>query len=89
MPAHPRVGQSFRQEYYKGQAEDNFRVLSLRAKVRTPGASSRRALKTAEWTPLEPGVLDQKFYVRSVGNVLEKAVKGGTERLELVSVRSR
>ena len=27
MPAHPRVGQSFRQEYYKGHAEDHFKVL--------------------------------------------------------------
>src|SRR5438477_3633440 len=34
MPAHPRVGQSGRQEYYKGQAEDHFRVLSLNASVK-------------------------------------------------------
>src|SRR5256885_819668 len=27
MPAHPKVGDSGRQEYYKGHAEDHFRVL--------------------------------------------------------------
>jgi hypothetical protein len=45
---------------------------------------------TKEWTPLEPGVLDHKYYVRGVGTVLEETVRGGNERLELVSfTRSR
>ena len=43
-------------------------------------------LLTQEWTPLEPGVLDHKFYVRGVGTVLEQTEKGGNERNELVSV---
>ena len=30
MPAHPKVGESYSQEYYKGHAEDHFRVVSLR-----------------------------------------------------------
>jgi len=40
MPAHPHVGQSGRQEYYKGHAEDQFKVLSLSAHVRNPVAAS-------------------------------------------------
>ena len=36
MPAHPRVGQAFRQEYLEGHAEDHFRVLDLHASARTP-----------------------------------------------------
>jgi len=44
-------------------------------------------LLTNEWTPLEPGVLDRKVYVRGVGTVLEQAVKGGAERAELIAVR--
>jgi hypothetical protein len=86
MPARPQVGQSFRQEYLKGQAEDHFAVLGLRAAVSTPYVSSRRALLTKEWTPLEPGVLDHKFYVRGIGTVLEQTVEGGDERNALVSV---
>jgi len=86
MPAHPRVGQSARQEYYKGHAEDHFRVLSLSAHVRTPAASSSHALLTKEWTPLEPGVIDHKRYVRGIGTVLEQTVKGGDERNTLVSI---
>ena len=87
MPTHPRVGQTARQEYYKGHADDHFRVLSLSARVRTRAASSSHALLTKEWTPLEPGVVDHKLYVRGVGTVLEQTVKGGDERNTLVSVR--
>jgi hypothetical protein len=87
MPAHPRAGGTGRQEYFKGQAEDHFRVKGLAVRVRTPAASSRRALLTEEWTPLEPAVLDHKYYVRGTGTVLEQAVKGPAERNTLVSVR--
>ena len=86
MFANPRVGQQAQQEFYKGQAEDHFQVLSLRSPVTVPYVSSKNALLTKEWTPLEPGVLDHKLYVRGIGTVLEEAVKGGTERLALVSV---
>jgi hypothetical protein len=85
MPARPTVGFSARQEYYKGHAEDEFRVLSRRATVRTPAASSHRALLTKETTPLEPGVVDHKYYVRGIGTVLEQTVQGGDERNTLVS----
>ena len=87
MPADPRAGQSGRQEFYKGQAEDHFRVLSLHEAVRVPYTSSQNALLTKEWTPLEPGVIDHKLYVRGIGTVLEQTVKGGAERAELVSFR--
>jgi hypothetical protein len=87
MPANPRVGDAHRQEFYKGHAEDHFRVLSLAARVKVPGARSARALLTKETTPLEPGVVDHKYYVRGIGTVLEQTVKGGDERNVLVSVR--
>ena len=89
MPANPHIGQSGLQEYYKGHAEDHYRVKSLAASVRTPGASSGHALLTEEFTPLEPAVLDHKLYVRGVGNVLELTVKGAVERNTLVAVRHR
>jgi hypothetical protein len=89
MPARPRVGRSGRQELYSGHAEDRFEVLSLHASVRVPYTSSRDALLTKEWTPLEPGVVDHKLYVRGIGTVLEQTVKGGAEHAELVSVRRR
>jgi len=89
MPAHPKAGASFRQEYYKGQAEDHFQVLSLAANVITPYTASPRALLTKEWTPLEPDTLDHKLYVRGVGLVREETVKGGDELWELSDVLRR
>jgi hypothetical protein len=86
MTARPAVGQSRRQEYYKGHAEDHFAVVSLSAHVAVPYTASNRALLTKEWTPLEPGTLDHKYYMRGIGNVKEVTVKGPTERNELVSV---
>jgi hypothetical protein len=89
MPAHPHPGQTGLQELYKGHAEDHFRVLSLSARVHTPAASSKSALLTREWTPLEPGVVDHKLYLKGIGNVLEQTVRGGDERNALVSIRRR
>ena len=85
FPGHPRVGQTARQEYLKGHAEDHFKILDTSARVKSHYVSSRHAVETKEWTPLEPGIVDHKWYVRGVGDVKEKTVKGGLERLQLVS----
>jgi len=87
MPANPHVGQSGRQELYEGHAEDHFRVLSLHARVHTPAVSSKKALLTREWTPLEPGLVERKLFVRGVGLVREHTVKGGDELNALVRIR--
>jgi hypothetical protein len=76
MPAHPAVGQSFQQESFKGQAEDRFRILSLATSISTPAVSSQNAMLTEETTPLEPGVVDHKFYVQGIGTVKEEQVAG-------------
>src|SRR3954453_20669391 len=89
MPAHPAVGQSFQQESFKGQAEDHFRILSLATTINTPAVSSNSAMLTEETTPLEPGVVDHKYYVRGIGTVKEQQVAGAqpgqAEVLHLVS----
>jgi hypothetical protein len=86
MQAHPQLGRRFRQEWYRGQAEDVFKVVDRSAAVTVPYGTFRHALRTAEWTALEPGVLDAKFYVRGVGEVAELSLKGPRERLRLVEV---
>ncbi|MGN6815260.1 MAG: hypothetical protein ACTHK3_04160, partial [Solirubrobacterales bacterium] len=50
IPGHPKVGLVGRQEFLKGEAEDHFRVLDLKASVSVPFVSTRRALRTREWT---------------------------------------
>ena len=87
MPAQPKAGAGGWQEYYPRHAQDRYKILNMRTRVRTSAVSSRRAMLVQETTPLEPGVLDHKIYVRGFGTVREETVKGGNERYRLVSVR--
>jgi hypothetical protein len=87
MPAQPRQGEQHRQEYYKGHAEDQFRVVGLHSRIKVPYGDFRGALQTREWTRLEPGVLDAKYYVRGIGEVYEGSLKGPREVFKLVAVK--
>jgi hypothetical protein len=87
MPAHPRGGRRYRQEYYAGHAEDMARILSLDDRAGVPAGRFEPALLTKEWTRLEPDVLEYKLYARGVGVVLELTASGGAEREELVRFR--
>jgi hypothetical protein len=87
MPARPRPGLRYRQEYDKGNAEDKARIVSLREKAEVPFGFFRRVLMTREANPLSPRALEFKFYARGVGPVLAIAVSGGSDREELVSFR--
>ena len=84
MPAHPRVGQSYRQEYYRGKAEDRGRVLSLDKRATVPFGTFNHLLETRDYTRLEPDATEHKFYAQGVGPILTLAVHGGG-REELVS----
>jgi hypothetical protein len=87
MFAQPRAGREARQEYLEGEAEDHFQVVSLDERVSVPFKPFPQTMLTKEWTPLEPGVLDHKYYARGIGTVLEQTIKGGDERNELISFR--
>ena len=87
MKANPRVGVVYRQEYYAGHAEDMAKVLSRNKSVTLEYGSFEHALETSEWTPLERGVLEHKYYVKGIGNVRTIMVKGGSEEEHLVSIK--
>ena len=86
MPAKPRPGLEYRQEYYAGEAEDRAEVMSLREQVEVPYGYFRggRVLMTRDLNPLEPRILEYKFYARGIGPVLAVGVSGGSDREELV-----
>jgi hypothetical protein len=86
MQAVPEVGRNFRQEWYAGHAEDQFRVVKLAAHVNVPFGKFADALRAREITALEPGVVDNKYFVRGVGEVKELSVRGAAEQLDLVEV---
>jgi hypothetical protein len=84
ITAQPTIGPAYLQEYYKGHAEDHFKAIALLGTVAHPQVKT--TLVTEEWTPLEPAVIDHKFYVRGTGTILEQTERGGDERLELRSL---
>jgi hypothetical protein len=86
MQARPQLGRRFRQEWLPGHAEDTYKVIRLSSRVRVAYGSFRHALRSAETTALEPAVLDNKYYVKGVGEVVEIAVKGPREELRLVEI---
>ncbi len=88
VPADPQPGLTYRQEYLAGEAEDAATVLSLDEMVTVPFGFFEGVLMTKDFTPLEPRLLEHKFYARGVGPVLALAVSGGTGREELVLFES-
>jgi hypothetical protein len=89
VPAEPEPGLAYRQEHYAGEAEDRGEVLSVDGHVEVPFGSFDDVLKTRDSTPLEPDVLEHKYYAKGIGPVLAVAVRGGGGREELVAFESR
>jgi uncharacterized membrane protein YkoI len=86
MKASPKVSDSYYQEYYKGVAEDRADVLSLTEPVAVPYGSFQNCLITRDYTFLDPGADEHKFYCKEAGGtVLEVGIEDG-ERIELLSV---
>jgi hypothetical protein len=87
MKANPVVGEEYRQEYYKGEAEDFARVLSVTEKVKVPAGTFTNCLKTLDVNPLDPiGTDEHKYYCPKVkGFALEVGVESG-ERIELTKI---
>lgn len=88
MQANPQIGVSYRQEYYKGEAEDMAEVISLTESASVPFGSFDNLLMTKDWTPLEPGIAEHKYYAKGIGLVLEETVEGGTGRIELLNMET-
>jgi hypothetical protein len=84
MLADPSVGDAYRQEYYEGEAEDLAEVVRTGAEETVGGTRLDRLVVIKEWNPLEPEVLEDKYYAPGVGTVLEVTTAGGDGRVELV-----
>jgi hypothetical protein len=86
MPAEPRIGMKYAQEFAPGVAEDMASVVSLKQSVSVPYGDFTDCVQTMEFSKLAPGARGYKFYARDVGLVLEESPRGGHERTELLSV---
>ncbi|MDQ3156646.1 MAG: hypothetical protein M3Q98_07980 [Actinomycetota bacterium] len=86
MPANPKDGLAYRQEYYKGEAEDNGEVLSVKEMVDVKHGHFDKVLLTKDSITIDPDVLEYKFYAPGVGPVLTLDISGGAGREELVKI---
>ncbi len=87
MLADPEIGLWYRQEYYKDEAEDVVLVLDLSVTVTTPLGTFENCLKTAEWSLLEPGVVEHKYYAPGIGTVKIEKVEGASGYEALIEIR--
>ena len=81
MHANPsdHVGEPYHQEYYEGEAEDMGEVLSVQESVTVPAGSFEDVLQILDSTPLEPDVLEHKFFAEGVGEIKAVDLSTGEE----------
>jgi len=85
MLAYPTNGATYEQEFAADEAEDNAKVLRLNVRVSTALARFTDCLVTKEWSPLEHGYIEHKFYCPDGGGlVLITELHGGTARTEFI-----
>ncbi|MGH2711695.1 MAG: hypothetical protein ACRDH9_10890 [Actinomycetota bacterium] len=87
MLAEPEVDDAYRQEFYEGEAEDVAKIVALDETIDVPFGTFSSVLVTEDRNPLEPGILERKYYAPGVGVVSEELIEGAQGFLELVDVR--
>lgn len=91
MLADPLPGNFYQQEFAE-DAQDMAKVLRINAKVTLTFDNQidpdvyAGCLKTKEWSPLETGAVEYKYYCPGVGLLLVNELQTGTVRTELVDV---
>jgi hypothetical protein len=86
LPAKPDIGLSYREEYSKGVAEDQSRILAINAQAQVHAGHYENVVLAEDFSPIEPDVSELKFYAKGSGQaVLAIDVSGGSDREELIT----
>lgn len=88
LPADPKQGDCYKQEYYEDEAEDVGKVLRFNAEVSVEYGDFEECMVMKEWTALEPGNVEHKIYAEGVGLVYIKELKEKTVEVELVDINN-
>lgn len=84
LKAHPQVGDTYRQEYLPGMAEDMAEVIGMDESVTVPFGTFAHCIRTKDWSALETDVMENKCFAPGVGQIFSEIVQGGVEREVLV-----
>lgn len=86
MKADPKVGDVYRQEYYEGIAEDVGEIIEFSEPIRISYGYFIDCVKIKDINPLEPDVIEFKYFCPNVGGaILEEDLEDG-ETVELYDV---
>ncbi len=79
MPANPKTGFAYREEYYFNHAEDRAEITGTGLTVSIPLGTYNNCIQTRNWTELEPDLNENKWYAPGIGLIKEKNVSDNTE----------
>jgi hypothetical protein len=82
MLANPQVGASYRQEFFRNEAEDIAEVVAVNVTETVRAGTFSGCIRTREMSVIDRSSEEFKTYCPGIGLVLETA---GTERIELIS----
>ena len=80
------IGQIYPQEYLKDSAEDKAKVISVNSTTSIQLGTFSNCVVTEETTPLDPGVIENKYYAKGIGNISTILNVGGAEHEELIKI---
>lgn len=88
MMANPKVGESYRQEYYKDIAEDMGSIVALNKKITVAYGTFDNCIQTRDWSKIDPELNEYKYYCPDVGFLTagDSVEEPGSEKLELTSI---
>lgn len=86
MKANPTVGETYRQEYRPGIAEDMAKVVSLNERVVVPDGNFTGCLKTYDFSPLIPDLQEHKYYCPQVGGMALEVDQVSKDKTKLIDV---
>jgi len=87
MQGEQKLGKAYKQEFYKGNAEDMAQIVSLNEKVNVPFGTFDNCIKTKEWNSLESGSTEFKFYCREIGFMALELDEEGLNPVNLVDIK--
>jgi len=85
MLADPTVSDiGYRQEYLAGVAEDMGQVIAGSGSITVPFGTFDDIIRTRDWSPIEPDIVEEKVYASGIGVVHEETLSPADEHEEVV-----
>ena len=88
IKAEHKPDDTYRQEYYQGEAEDMVKIVATGERVTVPAGKFEGCTKTYDWTPLDPESKEHKYYCPAAGGVVLVEDLTTGDRVELVKVET-